>query len=63
MIDTMWVAQAAQSGSVSGQASGAMLRSALADLTSAFEAAGPSLIFITLVCQRSTVVPRLRVVM
>ena len=62
MIDTMWVAQAAQSGSVSGQASGAMLRSALADLTSAFEAAGLSLIFITLVCQRSTVVPRLRVV-
>jgi len=50
MIDTMWVAQAAQSGSVSGQASGAMLRSALADLTSAFEAAGLSLIFITLVC-------------
>lgn len=47
MIDTMWVAQ---SGSVSGQASGAMLRSALADLTSAFEAAGLSLIFITLVC-------------
>lgn len=63
MIDTMWVAQAAQSGSVSGQASGAMLRSALADLTSAFEEAGLSLIFITLVCQRSTVVPRLRVVM
>ena len=63
MIDTMWVAQAAQSGSVSGQASGAMLRSALADLTSAFEAAGLSLIFIALVCQRSTVVPRLRVVM
>lgn len=63
MIDTMWVAQAAQSGSVSGQASGAMLRSALADLTSAFEAAGLSLIFVTFVCQRSTVVPRLRVVM
>ena len=63
MIDTMWVAQSAQPGSVSGQASGATLRSALTDLTSAFEAAGLSLIFITLVCQRSTVVPRLRVVM
>lgn len=50
MIDTMWVAQAAQSGSVSGQASGAMLRSALADFTSALEAAGLSLILVALVC-------------
>lgn len=46
----MWPAQAAQSNSVAGQASSDMFQRALADLTSAFEAAGLSLILITLVC-------------
>lgn len=44
------LAQAAQSNGVAGQASNDMLQRALADLTSAFEAAGLSLILIILVC-------------
>lgn len=37
----LWLAQAAQSGGVAGQTSGDAAERALADLTSAFEAAGP----------------------
>ena len=46
----MWLAQAAQSNGVAGQTSSDMFQRALADLTSAFEAAGLSLILIILVC-------------
>ena len=47
------LAQAAQSNGVAGQTSGDMFQSALADLTSALEAAGLSLILIILVCVNS----------
>ena len=44
------LAQAAQSSGVAGQASSDMFQRMLADLTSAVEAAGLSLIFVILVC-------------
>lgn len=50
MNEVALFAQAAQSNSVAGQASGDMFERTLADLTSAVEAAGLSLIFIILVC-------------
>lgn len=50
MIGVALLAQAAQSSGVAGQASSDMFQRALADLTSACEAAGLSLIFIILVC-------------
>lgn len=49
----LWLAQAAQSGGVAGQTSGDAAERALADLTSAFEAAGLSLILVALVCVNS----------
>lgn len=50
MTGMLLLAQAAQSNGVAGQTSSDMFQRALADLTSAFEAAGLSLILITLVC-------------
>lgn len=47
------LAQAAQSNGVAGQTSSDMFQRALADLTSAFEAAGLSLILVALVCVNS----------
>lgn len=46
----LWLAQAAQSDGVAAQASGDAFQRALADLTSALEAAGLPLILVTLVC-------------
>lgn len=46
----LWLAQAAQSNGVAGQASSDMFQRALADFTSALEAAGLSLILVVLVC-------------
>ena len=46
----LWLAQAAQSGGVAGQTSGAAVERALADFTSVLGAAGLSLILIILVC-------------
>lgn len=47
------LAQAAQSNGVAGQTSSDMFQRALADLTSAFEAVGLSLILVALVCVNS----------
>lgn len=46
----LWLAQAAQSGGVAGQASSDAVERALSDFTSALEAAGLSLILVVLVC-------------
>lgn len=54
----LWLAQAAQSDGAAVQASGDAFQRALADLTSAFEAAGLPLILITLVCVNSLLVFR-----
>lgn len=53
MIGVVLLAQAAQSGGVAGQTSVDAAERALADLTSAFEAAGLSLILVVLVCVNS----------
>lgn len=53
MTVTLWIAQAAQSGSVSCQASGDAVERTLADLTTALEASGLSLILVALVCVNS----------
>lgn len=53
MIGVVLLAQAAQSSGVAGQASSDMFQRALADLTSAFEAVGLSLILVALVCVNS----------
>lgn len=53
MIGMLWLAQAAQSDGAAVQASGDAFQGALADLTSAFEAAGLSLILVALVCVNS----------
>jgi hypothetical protein len=53
MIGVVLLAQAAQSSGVAGQASSDMFQRALADLTSAFEAAVLSLVLIILVCVNS----------
>lgn len=58
MIGVVLLAQAAQSGGVAGQTSSDMFQRALADFTYAFEAAGLSLILITLVCVNSLLVFR-----
>ena len=50
MTEILLLAQAAQYSGVAGQASSDMFQRALADLTSAVEAAGLSLILIILVC-------------
>lgn len=50
MIGVVLLAQAAQSSGVAGQASSDMFQRALADFTSALEAAGLSLILVILVC-------------
>ena len=50
MIGVVLLAQAAQSSGVAGQASSDMFQRALADFTSALEAAGLSLILVVLVC-------------
>ena len=49
----LWLAQAAQSDGATVQASGDAFQRMLADLTSAFEAAGLSLILVALVCVNS----------
>ena len=53
MIGVVLLAQAAQSSGVAGQASSDMFQRALADFTSALEAAGLSLILVALVCVNS----------
>lgn len=53
MIGVVLLAQAAQSSGVAGQASSDMFQMALADFTSALEAAGLSLILVALVCVNS----------
>lgn len=53
MNGVVLLSQAAQSGGVAGQASSDMFQRALADLTSAFEAAGLPLILVALVCVNS----------
>ena len=50
MNEAALLAQAAQSGGVAGQTSGDAVERALADFTSALEAAGLSLILVVLVC-------------
>lgn len=52
----LWLAQAAQSDGVAAQASGDAFQRTLADLTSALEAAGLSLILVALVCVNSLLV-------
>lgn len=54
----LWLAQAAQSDGATVQASGDAFQRTLADLTSAFEAAGLSLILVALVCVNSLLVFR-----
>lgn len=49
----LWLAQAAQSDGVAAQTSGDAFQRTLADLTTALEAAGLSLILVTLVCVNS----------
>lgn len=49
----LWLAQAAQSDGVAAQESGDAFQRTLADLTTALEAAGLSLILVTLVCVNS----------
>ena len=46
MTGTLWLTQAAQSGGVAGQTSGDAVERSLADLTSALEAVGLSLILV-----------------
>ena len=53
MTGMLWLAQAAQSDGATVQASGDAFQRMLADLTSAFEAAGLSLILVALVCVNS----------